>query len=136
MSPVHYAPSVLASSLPRPARLPTPLSDLPIIADRPGHLVEVLVRDAVLDALEHRADGADVVSLVLVVAEPDDAPAAQVVEVALDDAVVERVVEPLERLPFLLGDVHVVEVLVLVAVVAAVAVPPLKTNSSDLGTLS
>lgn len=130
---IPFHPSVSSSSLPRvscPSYMTvalTPLarrrlllgfvaggSGLPVVADLAGDGDEVLLADAVLDALQDAHDGGRVVGLVLVVAEADDVPDALLVAEALDDAVVEGVVEALERLPLVLGDVDVGEALVLV----------------------
>lgn len=89
-------------------------SGLPVVADLAGDGDEVLLADAILDALQDAHDGGRVVGLVLVVAEANDVPDALLVAEALDDAVVEGIVKALERLPLVLRDVHVGEALVLV----------------------
>lgn len=83
------------------------LSRLPLVPDSRPRLLEHLLRDGVVYALDDLVDDGDVVGVVLVVAEAVHAPAAALVDVALDDAADQRVPERLEGFPLVLGQEEV-----------------------------
>lgn len=97
-----------------------PLAGLPVIPYGLGGAEQVLLGDAVADAIDDVVHDGDVVALGLVVAEAVEAPPLLGVHVGLDDALVEGVAEALEGLPLGVLEVHVGVVLVAVGPAAAV----------------
>lgn len=78
---------------------PRSLPRLPLIPDSRPRILEHLLRDGVMYALDDLINNSDVVGMVLVVPEPVHAPPAPLVDITLYDAAHKRVAQPLQGVP-------------------------------------